>query len=139
VASIGLPVLIAWATGTLDFLLLTLKKPMPIWAIIPLGLLVYACLELRKPRSLSTPSYKIKYFKTDNYKWKVKVFRDTQFQIIDENFPICSIHDLRFIHNNDKMYCHAPGCKNELEDSKRDKVIAIANSTIESKIRNKDY
>ena len=47
IAIIGLPVLISWATGTLDVLLQTIKSPMPLWGAIALVLLCYLYTRLR--------------------------------------------------------------------------------------------
>ncbi len=138
VSAIGLPVLIAWATGTLGFLLQILKTPTPIWITIISVLLVFACLKIIKVRSSSKLHYKTKYFTINNYKWEVKIYDYGYFEI--EKYPFCTIHDLRFIYGSNGKYC--PGtenetCKNWLSEYDEFKVYESAKSIIENKIRNK--
>lgn len=54
---IGLPVLVSWATGTLDILLQTIKLPTPLWGTIALVLLfcIYNYSKLRLYRNPQKP------------------------------------------------------------------------------------
>ena len=57
IALIGLPVLVSWATGTLDILLQTIKLPTPLWVTISLILLcgLYTSLKLRQHQKSYKP------------------------------------------------------------------------------------
>lgn len=56
-AVIGVPLIVSWATGTLDILIQTIKLPTPLWATISLLLLcvVYTILKVRKFQNPQQP------------------------------------------------------------------------------------
>jgi hypothetical protein len=59
VGIIGLPVLISWATGTLDTLLQILKSPVPLWVIIVLALALGIFKNIKKALITISPKKKL--------------------------------------------------------------------------------
>lgn len=57
VGIVGVPALIAWATGTIDFLIQSITTPMPLWATIALIALccLYTYLKLRQYQNSHKP------------------------------------------------------------------------------------
>jgi hypothetical protein len=150
VGIIGVPVLISWATGTLDILLQILKSPTPLWATI--SLIALCCLYTyvrvvqilskseRMDQASKPPPHETKYFTVGNYKWETKIYDNNYFEV--DKYPYCIKHDLKFIFRRDSKYC--PGtesekCGYELRDSQFFEAYESAKSIIENKVRNKKY
>jgi hypothetical protein len=72
---ISLPVLLSWATGTLDVLIQTIKSPTPLWASIALVLLccVYIYLKSSKNGPLLALPAKTGIFKIDEIQERILV------------------------------------------------------------------
>jgi len=143
---VGLPVLISWATGTLDFLLLVVNIPTPLWATIILVLLLLTYLKTESTRSSSNlseskPDYITKQFPIGKYKWEAKIYENNDFTV--DKYPFCITHDLRFIFGYNEKYCphteNSKKCSNRLNKDDEFATYEAAKSIIEKKIRNKDY
>ena len=138
VGIISLPVLISWATGTLDFLLQIIQTPVPIWGIILLVLLVFVYLKIRRNYPSSKLGYKTKYFTIGNFKWETKIYNYGGFDV--ENTPLCAKHDLRLLFSGSSRYCpevDKRNCKNQISGYDHYKIYSTAQSYIEKQIKNK--
>ena len=145
VSIVGIPVLISWATGTIDILFETIKLPTPLWATIVLVLLmvVYVYIKTGKRCPSVTPKTRrfiTKYFTVGKYKWETKIYDSGYFEV--DKYPFCTTHDLKFIYSSNGKYC--PGtdkqsCNNILRTHDEFKVYESAKSNIENKVRNKQY
>jgi hypothetical protein len=142
----GSATILAVSKKALSVFLQIINTPTPLWATISLVLLGcgYIYLKFRKLHSSSlsqkvekpqkTSAQKIKYFTLGNYKWKVDIYPGGGFSM--DIFPICAIHDLKFIIKGDGMSCPDPGCKNTISKYDDYKIHATAESHIEKEIRN---
>ena len=138
---IGVPVLVSWVTGTLDFLIQTIKSPTPLWASIAFVLVccVYIYLKYEIYRPSGIPN-KVKFFDVGGYRWKAIIRRDNYFEL--DKYPYCPVHDVRFVYSKDRKFC--PGTETEICENnlpKRDEFIEYeaAKSMIDKKIRDKSY
>ena len=138
IALIGAPVLISWATGTLDILFQTIKSPTPLWATIALVLtiIVYTYLKTRSLQPPKEKPKKIEWFTYCGMKWKVIIYKDT-FEL--DKIPFCIEHDQQFIYGDKGYRC--PGtesqvCESMMPSEPHDEFYSAVNSMVESNIRN---
>ena len=132
--------ILALSKRALNFFLQIINIPTPIWATILLVLLVFAYLKIKKAHSSSKSDYITKYFTIGNYKWETKIYDYGYFEV--DKYPICTIHDLKFIFGHNEKYCPGPEnetCKNRLSEYDEFKIYESAKSIIENKVRNKIY
>ena len=128
----------------------TIQSPTPLWASIALALLLTAYIYLKSQSSQSTsttpptktkPKYIIKFFTIGQCKWETKIYDGNYFEI--NEYPFCIAHDLRFIFGYNGKYCpHVENfikCGNRLSEYDEFAVYETAKSSIEKKIRNKEY
>lgn len=137
VAVIGIPILVSWATGTLNILLQILISPTPLWATIALVVLCCAYIYLRVSRKNQNPSKELLY-PVENFKWKVSINQNGNFKI--DSTPYCKDHDLKLIESiNGKIHqCPEPHCRTISEPSLTIRRYEIAKRYIEKAIRDKE-
>ena len=107
------PVLLSWATGTLDVLFQTIKTPTPLWATTALVLLVavYIHSKTLKNHSPGTSSNDIFLMEDNGLKWKVTNFKNGAFAV--ERHPFCIVHDSRYVYTPGGQYV----CREIMGDS----------------------
>ena len=139
VGIIGIPVLISWATGTLDVLLQILKSPTPLWATIALIPLCVLYMNLKENRysQRKVPYHypKEELISVGLFKWKVSHANGRVVNI--GGLPYCIEHECSFISRNGNWGCPISGCKSILSRYDLDKVRVTASSIIENLIKNK--
>ncbi len=132
--------------AALDYSILLLTTPTPIWATILLVLLgcLYIYLQLRKSHSYSdspqettqSSETRLDYITIGDHKWQVAIFNNGSFSV--DKYPFCKKHDLKFIYRSNCIYCpevDKGNCKNELYDRDQFKTYETAKSYIEKEIR----
>lgn len=119
----------------------TILSPTPLYATIILVfvVLVYIYLKTKRTDSSSAPNYKIEYFTIENLKWKVKVYDDGHFEMVNR-ISICKEHDLPLINGDIVYYCPESlkyKCKNKIDNNSYSMLYETAKSYIDKEVRNK--
>ena len=128
------------AKRILNYAIVLLNIPTPLWVTTVLVLLATACIYLRWRSNPQPTSEKprIDFIANGDLKWKVAIYENGFYKI--EDAPYCVIHDLKLHHFKGGYSCYHIGrnnCNSRLGDSDYNLRKTCIDSLAEQHFRNK--